>query len=111
MCAVCIITSVLFVKQLKELLVPISPNLTRRNELANVDPIYERAEATSISFNTSEYKDKTVKVMDDCSAGVVSPEKKAVETELETNGRIEQTTENISDQDLANCELQYHNSP
>lgn len=49
--------------------------------------------------------------MDVCCPGEISPENKAVETELEATSTIKRTAEDINDKDLVNSDLQYQNSP
>ena len=69
MYVVCIITSVLFVRELRnrELALPRSLNPTYTDEETNVNPIiYETVDVNLISTSTNEYKEETVTDMEMC---------------------------------------------
>lgn len=114
MYVVCIITSVLFVRQLRhrELALPQSLKLTYMNEKTSVNPIYETVDVNLICPSANQYKEETVTAMEMCGPRAENfPNDKVAETGLKDNGIVENTTKDHIGQDLANIGLASHNSP
>ena len=115
MYVVCIITSVLFVRELRnrELALPRSLNPTYMDEETNVNPIiYETVDVNLICNSTNEYEEETVTDMEMCGPRAENfPKNNVAETGVKDNGTVDNTTKDNVGQDLANIGLSNHNSP